>query len=76
MLECNRRGFAISTGTACHTGMLNSSKTMEALGFRGKTAKEFIRISFGRNSKLEEIELLGNTIVQIVESKKSTDRLK
>jgi cysteine desulfurase len=75
MLECNRRGFAISTGTACHTGMMNSSKTMQALGFVGKTAKEFIRISFGRISTLQEVELLGNAIVQIVESKKSTDKL-
>lgn len=76
LLECNRKGFAISTGTACHTGMLDSSKTMQALGFHGKTAKEFIRISFGRTSKIEEVESLGNTIVQIVESKKSSDKLK
>ncbi|WML45530.1 aminotransferase class V-fold PLP-dependent enzyme [Neobacillus sp. PS3-40] len=30
MLECNRAGFAISTGSACQVGMKSPSKAMEA----------------------------------------------
>jgi cysteine desulfurase len=66
MLECNRRGFAISTGSACQTGIQNPSKAMKAMGMEDAAAKEFIRISFGRDSALEEINELGCTIAGIV----------
>ncbi|AIE60885.1 IscS subfamily cysteine desulfurase [Bacillus methanolicus] len=66
MLECNRRGYAISTGTACQIGLQSPSKTMQALGIDNKEAKEFIRISVGRETTEEDVESLGQTIVQIV----------
>jgi cysteine desulfurase len=66
MLECNRRGFAISTGSACQTGMQNPSKTMNAMGMKETAAKEYIRISFGRDTSFEEISELGSTIASIV----------
>jgi cysteine desulfurase len=66
MLECNRRGFAISTGTACRTGLQAPSKTMQALGIETKAAKEFIRISFGRETTEKDVEALGKAIVNIV----------
>ncbi|WP_394137529.1 IscS subfamily cysteine desulfurase [Cytobacillus oceanisediminis] len=68
MLECNRHGFAISTGSACQTGMKAISKTMEALGVSGKSGKEFIRISFGWNTSVEEAKALGRTLTEIVQA--------
>lgn len=59
MLECNRRGFAISTGTSCHVGLLAPSKTMAAIGVTGKEAKEFFRVSFGRQTTAEDVQSLG-----------------
>jgi cysteine desulfurase len=66
MLECNRRGFAISTGSACQTGMQAPSKTMNAMGLEDAAAKEFIRISFGRTTSMEEIRELGSSIASII----------
>ena len=66
MLECNREGMAISTGSACQVGMQAPSKTMQALGVPNEEAKEFIRISFGRTTTVEEVEKLGETISGIV----------
>ncbi|KAB2338995.1 aminotransferase class V-fold PLP-dependent enzyme [Cytobacillus depressus] len=66
MLECNRRGFAISTGSACQVGMQSISKTMHAMGITGKDAKGFIRISFGWHTTEEESRELGQTIVKII----------
>jgi cysteine desulfurase len=66
MLECNRLGCAISTGSACSAGMQTPSKTMQALGFTGKKGKEFARVSFGRTTQVEEVEKLGHNIVSIV----------
>lgn len=65
MLECNRKGYAISTGTACHTGMVSPAKTMTAMGITGKEAKEFFRISFGRETKAEDVEALAKTIAEL-----------
>jgi cysteine desulfurase len=65
MLECNRLGFAISTGSACSAGLQSPSKTMQAIGLTGKKAKEFVRISFGSMTIADDVEKLGNTIVSI-----------
>lgn len=62
LLECNRKGFAISTGTACHTGMLKPAKSMTAMGITGKEAKEFFRISFGRETTKEDVAALGKLL--------------
>jgi cysteine desulfurase len=70
MLECNREGFAISTGSACQVGMQTPSKTMQALGVPSIQAKEFIRISFGRTTTIEEVEKLGEAITGIVSKTK------
>ncbi|MCM3093270.1 MULTISPECIES: IscS subfamily cysteine desulfurase [unclassified Cytobacillus] len=62
MLECNRLGFSISTGSACSTGLQTVSKTMEALGVTDKRGKEFIRISFGWNTSAEDAKALGEKL--------------
>ncbi|WP_160721947.1 IscS subfamily cysteine desulfurase [Bacillus sp. USDA818B3_A] len=68
MLECNRQGFAISTGSACQIGMQAPAKVTDALGLEKDAAKEFIRISFGSTSTLDEVVKLGETMVRIVKS--------
>ncbi|WNS74441.1 IscS subfamily cysteine desulfurase [Bacillus sp. DTU_2020_1000418_1_SI_GHA_SEK_038] len=67
MLECNRMGFAVSTGSACQVGMQTISKTMNAMGIAGKEAKEFIRISFGWNTTEADTEALGKALVRIAQ---------
>ncbi|MBS4215500.1 IscS subfamily cysteine desulfurase [Neobacillus rhizophilus] len=65
MLECNRLGFAISTGSACQIGMLTPAKVTQALGLTIDESKEFIRISFGHPTTMNEIEALGAGILKI-----------
>ncbi|MCM2531520.1 IscS subfamily cysteine desulfurase [Neobacillus pocheonensis] len=72
MLECNRRGFAISTGSACQVGMQSPAKAMQAMGLGIREAKEFIRISFGRSTTLDDVVRLGQNIVIIVSEFKTT----
>ncbi|WP_312097203.1 IscS subfamily cysteine desulfurase [Niallia sp.] len=62
MLECNRQGFAISTGSACQVGKQAPSKTMKALGLTDGEAKEFIRVSMGKDNSEEEIIELTNVL--------------
>jgi cysteine desulfurase len=55
MLECNRYGLAISTGSACSIGMQAPSRTMKAIGRTDEEAMSFIRLSFGKNTTRDDI---------------------
>lgn len=72
MLECNRLGFAISTGSACQVGMQTPAKAMQAMGLGIYAAKEFIRISFGRSTTMDDVLKLGQNIVSVVKEFKTT----
>lgn len=56
MLECNRYGVAISTGSACSVGMQKPSKTLLAIGKSKEEAKQFIRLSLGKLTTDADIE--------------------
>ena len=56
MLECNRHGLAISTGSACSVGTEKRSATMAALNRTEQEALEFIRLSIGKDTTKKEIE--------------------
>lgn len=47
MLESNRKGICLSTGTACSSGKQEPSQALTALGYSKEEARQFIRISFG-----------------------------
>ncbi|UNP75609.1 IscS subfamily cysteine desulfurase [Bacillus nitratireducens] len=56
MLECNRHGIAISTGSACQVGKQEPSKTMLAIGKTYEEAKQYVRFSFGHHTTKEQID--------------------
>ncbi len=56
MLECNRRGIAISTGSACQVGKQEPSKTMLAIGKTYEEAKQYVRFSFGQQTTKDQID--------------------
>lgn len=56
MLECNRRGIAISTGSACQVGKQDPSKTMLAIGKTYEEAKQYVRFSFGQQTTEDQID--------------------
>jgi cysteine desulfurase len=65
MLECNRRGIGISTGSACGAGSQDMSKTLASMGVSHRAGKEFIRISFGRDTREEQVGALVHTLSEI-----------
>ncbi|WP_226656537.1 IscS subfamily cysteine desulfurase [Pseudalkalibacillus hwajinpoensis] len=56
MLELNRIGIAVSTGSACTIGQQQPSRTLRAMGRTNDEARELVRISLGRDTTLQEIE--------------------
>lgn len=67
MLECNRYGIAISTGSACQIGKQEPSKTMLAIGKTAEEAKQYVRFSFGRHTTKEQIDTTID-VLQILEN--------
>ncbi|MCA1056298.1 IscS subfamily cysteine desulfurase [Rossellomorea aquimaris] len=65
MLECNRRGIHISTGSACQNGKQATPKTLSAMGAEEREGKEFIRISFGKDTSHEQVEELASALAKI-----------
>ncbi|MEQ8524207.1 IscS subfamily cysteine desulfurase [Gracilimonas sp.] len=55
MLECSQSGLAISTGSACQVGSEKPNKTMTAIGKDEQEAREFVRLSFGKENQTEQI---------------------
>lgn len=68
MLECNRHGICISTGSACQVGMESPSRTMLAIGKSESEAKCFLRISLGSKTTKEEIEQTVTVMGNILQS--------
>lgn len=68
MLECNRRGMGISTGSACGAGSHDLPKTLQSMGVNQRAGKEFIRISFGRETTEEHITELVHALSDIYAS--------
>ncbi|NEU31543.1 aminotransferase class V-fold PLP-dependent enzyme [bacterium LRH843] len=66
MLECSRKGMAISTGSACRVGESHPPTTLIAIGRTPEEAHELIRITFGRYTTLDDVTTLIHTIKQLV----------
>ncbi|MEE8525567.1 MAG: aminotransferase class V-fold PLP-dependent enzyme, partial [Thermoanaerobaculia bacterium] len=58
MLRLDRRGFAVSTGSACHAGRPQPSPVLLAMGVAESEALASLRISFGLTNTREEVAAL------------------
>ncbi|WP_332631191.1 cysteine desulfurase family protein [Halalkalibacter flavus] len=66
MLEFNRKGFAISTGSACRVGESAPPRTLISLGRKHHEAHELIRITFGRYTTEDEVIKFIKALKQIL----------
>ncbi|MGG1616747.1 IscS subfamily cysteine desulfurase [Paenibacillus sp. NRS-1782] len=65
MLECNRSGVCISTGSACSAGHHEPSPALQALGASGREALQFIRISFGKTTTAGDLDVLVDILTDL-----------
>ncbi|WP_188206096.1 IscS subfamily cysteine desulfurase [Alkalibacillus aidingensis] len=66
MLECNRKGFAISTGSACDVKYQKLPSSMSAWSVEPNKAKEFFRVSFGKYTTEDDVIKLARVLNDIV----------
>lgn len=68
LMNLDLQGIAVSTGSACSAGTVKPSIILEAMyGKQHPAAKESIRISFGLNNSIEEIQKFTEVLIQIIE---------
>ncbi len=66
LLSLDLKGIAVSNGSACTSGTVEPSHVLKAMGVSQKRGISAIRFSFGRHSKLEEIDIVVNALDEIV----------
>ncbi|WP_079527430.1 IscS subfamily cysteine desulfurase [Halobacillus hunanensis] len=70
MLEGNRRGYFFSTGSACQVGSGGPPKMLLSMGISEEEAKTFIRISFGVDQSLEDVQGLAECLNEVIRERK------
>ena len=64
--QMNLAGIAISAGSACHSGKLNPSPILQAMGYCDRTAKCGIRLSLGRQTTEADIDWTAMVLRQVL----------
>lgn len=59
-------GICASSGSACSAGSLEPSHVISALGVEWKLANSLVRFSLGRDSTLEEVELVERVLPEVI----------
>lgn len=66
LINLDLEGFAVSTGAACASGSLEPSPVLLALGLSALAARSALRISVGKDTKLEDVEALLEALPELV----------
>lgn len=65
MLKLNEKGICISTGSACDIHSDSGTKAILAMGHSETAARQFFRVSFGMNTTKQDVEMLGNCLIEL-----------
>lgn len=70
MLDMN--GICASTGSACTTGSTEPSHVLKAIGLPTSLAQGTLRITFGEENTMEDVEYIEKTILKIAKKLRDT----
>ncbi len=68
LMELDRAGFALASGSACHSAVTEPSHVLKAMGVDDNLALNAIRVSFGMDNSLQDAEQLVVKLQQLVNS--------
>ncbi len=66
LMQLDRQNIAVSSGSACASGAGAPSPVLTAMGVEADLAKAAIRVSFGKDNELAEIDILITALKKIV----------
>ena len=67
LLNLDTKGICASSGSACSSGSTNPSHVLLAIGLEEKYAKGALRITFGEENTMEDVDYLVDNLVEIVQ---------
>lgn len=67
LMALDRRGYAVSSGSACASGLGEPSHVLLAMGYDRVTAKGAVRVSFGKDNQPDDVDAFLAALAQIVE---------
>lgn len=65
VIAMDLEGFAISSGAACSSGKVRSSRVLAAMGVAPELARAALRVSFGHESKASDVDEALNALTKI-----------
>lgn len=72
LMELDRRGFAVSSGSACTSGKTEPSHVLKAMKVPNELATSAIRVSLGRGNTMNDVTGFVSALKQIIEIKNSS----
>ncbi len=64
--QLNQAGIGISAGSACHSGKLNPSPVLTAMGYSSSAAKRGIRLTLGKDTMEADIDWTAMVLRQVI----------
>ncbi|MEL6494385.1 MAG: cysteine desulfurase family protein [Cyanobacteria bacterium J06623_7] len=64
--QLDRAGIGISAGSACHSGKLNPSPILSAMGYDAAAAKRGIRLTLGKDTTEADIDWTAMVLKQVI----------
>ena len=65
VIALDKRGIAVSAGTACRSGLIGANETALALGYDEQAAAEMIRVSLDWDARAEQIDALIAALISL-----------
>ncbi|HLB58619.1 MAG TPA: cysteine desulfurase family protein [Bdellovibrionota bacterium] len=66
LLNLDLHGIAVSSGAACSSGKLEPSAVLQAMGFTREEASSSLRISYGKETTEEGLDIFVKVLVEIL----------
>ena len=74
IVNLDRDGYAIASGSACASGSLKNSHTLKELGFNDDDIKKSYRISFGKSHNKDDVKNLFKTMIKNIHNKVTVNK--
>lgn len=71
LMQFDRYGFAVSSGSACTSGKTEPSHVLKAMAVPTELATSAVRVSFGRNNVMADVDDFINAFAEIMRMKSS-----
>ena len=67
LMELDRAGFALASGSACHSEVTKASHVLSAMGIDEGIALNAVRVSFGMSNTLQEVDALVSKLKNLID---------